>query len=332
MPLTDLSVDEARDFCPEIPEPDGFDEFWATTLDRHEGIGLDVVTTPFDNRQRAVRTWDVRYAGYLGSPVSAWLHVPAGASGPMPVVVSYKGYSSSRGVPFATPFAAAGYAHLVIDPRGQGWAHPNIVENAPDDGPWGGGSGTPGWMTPHLDDPGQHYFRRLYTDAFRGLQVARGLEVADPDRVVLVGHSQGGAQAAAVAGLAAMRGIGLRAVCVDSPFLSCIRRSVDVASAGPYLEVVSYLHAHPGLVGRAFRTLGMFDVVHFASRARARALFSVAMMDPVCPPSTAWAAFNHWGERNPGVLKDINVYPFAEHGAGEDVQTWNQLGLLAQVL
>lgn len=332
MPLTDLPLEAARDFCPDVSEPSGFEEFWATTLDRHESIGLDVVLTPFDNRQTAVRTWDVRFAGYLGSPVSAWLHVPFGASGPLPVVVTYHGYSSSRGVPFATPFAAAGYAHLVIDPRGQGWAHPNIVENAPDDGPWGGGSGAPGWMTPHLDSPDGHYFRRLYVDAFRALQVARSLDVADPQRVVLVGHSQGGAQAAAVAGMAGIRGLGLRAVCVDSPFLSCIRRCVDLAAAGPYLEVVSYLHAHPSMVGRAFRTLSMFDVVHFARRARVRALFSVAMMDDVCPPSSAWAAYNHWGERAGGVLKDINVYPFANHAAGEDVQTWNQLGLLRQVL
>lgn len=332
MPLTDLSLEQSRDFRPEIPEPEDFESFWGTTLDQHERLPLNTSLTPFDNRQRVVDTWDLRFDGYLGTPVSAWLHAPAGATGPLPVVVQYKGYSSSRRVPFATPFAAAGYAHIVVDPRGQGWAHPTIVDTAPDDGPWGGGSGAPGFMTPHLDDPANHYFRRLYVDAFRASQVARSLDLVDPTRVALVGHSQGGAQVAAVAGLAAMAGVPVSVACVDSPFLSCIRRSVDLAASGPYLEVVSWLRTHPYLVSRAFQTLNHFDIVHFARRASTRALFSVAMMDATCPPSTAWAAYNAWAGAAGGVTKDITVYPFAEHPAGEEVQTWNQLGLLDQIL
>jgi cephalosporin-C deacetylase len=134
-----------------------------------------------------------------------------------------------------------------------------------------------------------------------------------------------------VAGLAAMTGIGVSVACVDSPFLSCIRRSVDLAGNGPYLEVVSWLRTHPYLVGRAFDTLNHFDIMHFARRAGTRALFSVAMMDDTCPPSTAWAAYNRWGETGGGVMKDINVYPFAQHPGGEEVQTWNQLGLLEKI-
>lgn len=336
MPLTDLSLEESRGFCPALPEPDDFETFWTGTLGDHRDRPLNVRLTPFDNRQQVTDCWDLGFDGYLGTPVSGWLQAPVGATGPLPLVVQYKGYSSSRKVPFASPFAAAGYAHIVIDPRGQGWAHPTIVDSAGDDGPWGSGSGAPGFMTPHLDDPADHYFRRLYMDAFRALQVGLSLDLVDPSRVALVGHSQGGAQSAAVAGLAAMSGIQLNLACVDSPFLSCIRRCVDLASSGPYLEVVSWLRSHPYLVARAFATLNYFDLMHFAPRARCRTLFSVAMMDGTCPPSSAWAAYNAWGGR-PGsgtaqATKDITVYPFAQHPAGEDVQTWNQLGVLQKVL
>ena len=40
------------------------------------------------------------------------------------------------------------------------------------------------------------------------------------------------------------------------------------------------------------RTLSYFDGVSFARRAAAPALFSVGLMDMVCPPSTVYAAFN----------------------------------------
>lgn len=182
-------------------------------------------------------------------------------NGPFPLVIEYLGYSSSRGVPIGSVFAAAGYAHIVVDPRGQGWGHPTLTENCPDAHD---GTGAPGFMTQSLSDPHGHYYRRLFTDAFRCLQAAREMELVDPTRIAVLGHSQGGDQAIAVCALAAMRGIKLAGAFVDVPFLCHIRRSCDIATDGPYLEVVRYLAAHPLLCGRAFQTLGYFDSLHFA--------------------------------------------------------------------
>ena len=39
-------------------------------------------------------------------------------------------------------------------------------------------------------------------------------------------------------------------------------------------------------------TLAYFDGVNFAARATAEALFSVGLMDDICPPSTVYAAYN----------------------------------------
>lgn len=327
MPLTDMSTNEARNYRPDVPEPEGFDAFWTQTLDEHAGMDLDVRAVPFDNRQALVNTWDLSFAGHGGTRVQAWMHAPAGASGPLPAVIEYKGYSSGRGVPIGSVFAAAGYVHVIMDPRGQGWAKASLTENGEDT--WSG-SGAPGFMTPSLTDPRGHYYRRLFTDAFRCLQAVRGMDLVDPTRVAVLGHSQGGGQALAVSGLAAMRGIALAASFVDVPFPCHVRRGCDIATEGPFLEVVTYLRTHPWLCGPAFRTLGHFDGLHFARRARNRTVFSVAMMDPVVPPSTVWAAYNAWGD---GMVADkrINVYPFAEHPAGEDVQRWNQLGVMAEL-
>lgn len=56
MPLTDLGIDEARTYRPNVPEPDGFDYFWAETLDEYSGVPQDLTAVPFDNRQALIDT------------------------------------------------------------------------------------------------------------------------------------------------------------------------------------------------------------------------------------------------------------------------------------
>jgi cephalosporin-C deacetylase len=49
-------------------------------------------------------------------------------------------------------------------------------------------------------------------------------------------------------------------------------------------------------------------------------------MDQVCPPSTVFAAYNHWtGE------KDIKVYPYNGHEGGGSYQTAEKLKFLQEV-
>ncbi|HEY3482079.1 MAG TPA: acetylxylan esterase, partial [Streptomyces sp.] len=128
--------------------------------------------------------------------------------------------------------------------------------------------------------------------------------------IVLAGGSQGGGLALAVAGLTGNR---VAAVLTDVPFLCHFRRAAQLSVEGPYSELVKYLRWHsPHRVEQTFATLAYFDGVHFAQRATAPALFSIGLMDPVCPPSTVYAAFNHYG----GEDRTMTVWPFADHGGG----------------
>ncbi|MGW0585989.1 acetylxylan esterase, partial [Streptomyces sp. NPDC002920] len=58
------------------------------------------------------------------------------------------------------------------------------------------------------------------------------------------------------------------------------------------------------------------DAGHFASRGRAPALFSAALEDQTCPPSTVFAAFNAWAAQD----KAIEVYDFNDHEGGGPYQ------------
>ncbi|GAA4993100.1 hypothetical protein GCM10025734_21890 [Kitasatospora paranensis] len=171
---------------------------------------------------------------------------------------------------------------------------------------------------PRRGVPERYYYRRLYTDAVRAVDFVRGLPQVDADRVVVAGASQGGGLALATAALA--DGL-VAAALVDVPFLQHFRRAVEIAGVGPYPEIAEYLGLHSReQVERTFATLAHFDGLHLASRASAPALFSVGLMDPVCPPSTVFASYHRYAGH-----KDIEVWRFADHAGGRSSQQRRQL-------
>lgn len=325
MPLFDLPLPELRSYRPELDEPADFDAFWRRTLDEARSHDLALRVEPVETGLTLVEASDVTFAGFGGQPVRAWLTRPAGVRGPLPVVVEYLGYGGGRGLPLERlVWANAGYAHLVMDTRGQGstWG---AGGDTPDDH-GSGGPALPGVMTRGMLDPEQHYYRRLFTDAVRAVDAARALPDVDPARVAVAGASQGGGITLAVAALVP----DVVAAMPDVPFLCHFPRATTITAADPYGEVVRYLSVHRDHVDAAFRTLSYLDGVHFARRARADALFSVALMDVTCPPSTVYAAYNHYGTTSgASPATEIVEYPFNDHEGGGAHQLARQVRWLA---
>jgi cephalosporin-C deacetylase len=313
---------------PAVPEPPDVDAFWRDTLSdaRREPVLLDVRPEP--NDLAVLETWDVTFAGFGGDPVRAWYTRPSGVDGPLPAVVEYAGYGRGRGLPMERlTWPAAGYAHLLMDTRGQGDQY-GCGGDTPDP-PGGATLGGPGPMTRGILEPRDYYYRRLITDAVRATEAVRALPGVDPDQVVVTGNSQGGGLALAVAGLVPE----LAAAVVTAPLMCDIRRAVSLADAGPYIELVTYLAVHRDAVERAFDTLSYVDGVMFARRARAPLHLGVGLRDNVCPPGTAYAAFDRYGETQ-AVRPDrvVHAYPFNGHEGGEAVHVRRQLRWLAAVL
>ena len=324
MPLTDLPVDQLRTYRPDLDEPADFDAFWGSTLQETRQHPLDVAAEPVETGLRLVESFDVSFAGFGGHRVQAWLTRPAGESGNLPTVVEYNGYGGGRGLAHERlTWANAGYAHLFMDTRGQGsgWGTGGTT---PD--PVGSGPASPGFMTRGILDPAEHYYRRVFTDGVRAVEAARALPGSD-GRVAVTGASQGGGICLAVAGLVP----DLVGVMPDVPFLCHFRRATEITDTFPYGEIVRYLSVHRDHVDAAFRTLSYLDGVSFARRATADALFSVALMDPICPPSTVYAAYNEYGARDAGATPatEIVEYPFNEHEGGQAYQVGRQVRWLA---
>lgn len=319
VPRLDLPITELRDYRPLVREPADFDVFWALTLAESRAAGGEVVVEPVDTPLTLAEAYDVTFPGFGGEPVKAWLLLPVGADGPLPAIVEFNGYGGGRGLPFERlGWVASGYAHLFMDTRGQGsaWGSGGAT---PD--PHGTGPSFPGFMTRGIDAPEDYYYRRVYTDAVRAIDAVRSLDAVDADRVAVCGGSQGGGIAIAAAGLAS----GLLAALPDVPFLCHFERAVGFTDRDPYQEIVRYLSVHRRAEDRVFDTLSYFDGANHAKRADAPALFSAGLMDPVCPPSTVFAAFNHYRAAD----KAIEVYGHNEHEGGQAYQWAEQAAFVS---
>jgi cephalosporin-C deacetylase len=318
VPQFDLPLSELRVYTPTLAEPPDLDSFWATTLADARQHDLAVTCTPIDSGLSVVDSFDVSFAGFGGSTIRAWLHVPASRSGPLPAIVEYIGYGGGRGLPHERVlYAAAGYAHFFMDTRGQGSAW--LPGDTPDPDVTGAPA-HPGFMTQGILDPKTYYYRRVFTDAVRAVEAIRTVDFVDPGRVVVTGGSQGGALTLAAASLIP----DVAGAMPDVPFLSDFPRAITLADSDPYGEVVRYLKSHRDHVDRVLTTLSYFDVAILDRRARAPALFSIGLMDAICPPSTVYAAYNWYGGS-----KEIREYPYNDHEGGQGFHELEKLRWLA---
>ncbi len=109
----------------------------------------------------------------------------------------------------------------------------------------------------------------------------------------------------------------------DVPFLCHYRRATQIIDTMPYTEISNYLKTHRDRVELVFKNLSYFDGLSFSARASASALFSVGLMDTICPPSTVYAAYNHYAG-----LKQIKVYEYNNHEGGSTFQAEAKLAFV----
>lgn len=319
MPFPDLIQPELGAYRSGVQSPGDFAAFWESTIAEARSIGGAISIVPADTTLKAVEAFDVTFPGFGGHPIKGWLVLPTNRTGRLPLVVQYVGYGGGRGFPHEQlHWAASGYAYFRMDTRGQGsgWSTGATAD------PVGSTPSIPGLMTKGVLDKHDYYYRRVFTDAVRAIDMLVAQDFVDGDKIAICGGSQGGGIALAVAGIDPR----VKAVMADVPFLCDYPRAVQKANRDPYLEIVRFLAQHRDKKANVFETLNYFDGVNFARQASAAALFSVAVMDETCPPSTVYGAYNAYA----GADKTMEEYEFNNHEGGQAFQDRAQMLWLAK--
>jgi cephalosporin-C deacetylase len=321
MAFYDLTLDELQVYKPDRGEPADFDSFWQDTLLETRSFPLNARFVPVDVGLKLLEVFDVTYAGYGGQEIKAWLLLPKQREIALPCVVEYIGYGGGRGSPLNwLTWPSAGYATLVMDTRGQGsvWQ----PGDTPDPEPEGSNPFYPGFMTRGILNKKTYYYRRVFADAVRAIDAAAAHPAIDRERICVTGGSQGGGITLAAAGLSPM----VKLAMPDVPFLCHYRRATQLIDKMPYAEITYYLKTHRDHVSTVFNNLAYFDGLNFSARAKASALFSVGLMDDICPPATVFAAYNHYSGP-----KQIKIYEYNNHEGGSTFQTEAKLAFVRTV-
>ncbi|MGV8026445.1 MAG: acetylxylan esterase [Anaerolineaceae bacterium] len=318
----DLPIEQLRTYLPPRIEPDDFDAFWKETLEESRNFPLESTFKPVDYFLRTVDTYDVTFNGYHGQPIKGWLLLPHVRNGLLPCVVEYIGYGSGRSNPYTwLLWSSLGYAHFVMDTRGQGgtW-YPG---DTPDFEIDGGNPQYPGFMTRGILNPKTYYYRRVFVDGIRAVEAARSFPEINSQQIIVTGGSQGGGIALAVSGLENTISITMP----DVPFLCNFRRATEITDSMPYNEIVQFCHVHRDKIDVVFNTLSYFDGMNFAVRAKSKAFFSVGLMDTICPPSTVFSAYNYYAGP-----KEIKVWEYNNHEGGDIYQITEKIKFMKKYL
>jgi cephalosporin-C deacetylase len=297
MPSIDMPLEQMRQYKPALYREADFEQYWETTLAEAIEQPINAELIPYDLPLAGLQAYAVRFDGFLGGRLAGWYLRPT-ARGKFPGVCMYHGYSG-RGARLLemAPFAAQGMCVLSMDCRGQNGQSQDM---SPDEGH------AMGWMTKGIRNPREYYYRYIYADAIRALELLAARDEVDEKRLAITGGSQGGGITLAVAALSERPALALP----DIPFLCDFRRAMQIAPAGPYPEIASFLRAHPSMYDITMRTLSYCDCMNLAPWIKCRTVVSNSLWDDVCPPSTIFAAYNHI---TASAEKRIEIYPFHKH-------------------
>jgi cephalosporin-C deacetylase len=170
---------------------------------------------------------------------------------------------------------AAGFVVLDFSHRGMKWASDGFDRAQPRP-----------LLSRDVEDPERYVYRDIYLDCLLALRFLRGLPDVDPDRVGILGTSQGGGLTIGTAALG-----GARAAAADLPWLTHFAQQLAQPVLGPYNEVKDLLRARPDLEAPVRRTLAYHDTTSLATRLQAPTLVSLGQADAACPPESVRVLF-----------------------------------------
>jgi cephalosporin-C deacetylase len=320
MPLTfDYPLEQCKTYQGTNPRPADFDRFWEASLAEMRALDPQTELRPAEFQSSGAECFHLYFTGMGGARIHVKFLRPKNAATPHPALLLFHGYTVDSGDwSDKLAYVAQGFTVAAMDVRGQG--------GLSEDRSVVSGNTVHGHIIRGLDDalrgqPEKLLFRQIFLDTAQLAKIVMEMPDVDPNRVGATGWSQGGGLTVACAALEPR----IKRAAPVYPFLSDYLRVWDMDEAKEaYQEIKDYFrHSNPRHEDEAkvFETLGYIDIQHLAPRIRGEVLWSIGLMDQVCPPSSQFAAYNKIRSK-----KRMDIYPDFVHehinGANDRIFTF----------
>lgn len=317
MPMLDMPIKELELYQGINPRPADFDEFWDREKAKADHLDLDVKMIESDFQVSYATCYHLYFTSTKGARIHSKLVVPKKLKGP--AVLQFHGYTMDSGEwKDLLPFAAEGYLVAAMDCRGQG----GLSE---DPGMVSGGT-LYGFIIKGLDSGPSHlYFKEVFLDTYLLTKIVMGMEGVDPQRIGVLGGSQGGALTLACAALTPS----IKLVSPVFPFLCDYKRVWDMdLDKDAYQGLRDYFRKFDPTHDKeeqVFETLGYIDVQFLAPRIQGEVLFATGLIDPICPPSSQYAAYNKIKSKKTHVIYPDFGHEYLKGFADKQIKFFSKL-------
>ena len=292
-----------------VKEPADFDEFWgnikkatcAQPIKELEKIDI----TPADQKNKFF-VYDVKVNSIANRPVSGYLVMPKNAKPKsLPALVAF------HGAGFRSSTMQLGYANkgmITFDVNAHGIA--NGKSKAFYDQVRKDITKERGGRYNHSkkEDREKYYYKDVYIRVIRALQYVKSLPEWDGKNLIIVGGSQGGAQAIVAAALdqdVTLCRAMVPAMSDHSGILAGRQsgwpRACETADGKPDTQ-------------KAFENMAYYDDVFFGRRIKCPIYTCTGFIDTVCSPTSVYAFYNNLPK---DTFKSMTTTPTAPHTAGE---------------
>jgi cephalosporin-C deacetylase len=289
-------IDEQwNDYVPESSREPDYDAFWEETKLESKNQPLEIRLSSIAYPILNINAQKLIFKGFNGTDIAGFYLKPDSEKEKLPCLLMLHGYGGNKGsIANYAKYLMMGFAVIALDTRGHGDS--------------GNGSypagGTGAWVTQGILDPLKYYYRHVYMDVIRAVDVLETLPEIDQERIVIYGVSMGGGIALAVAGLDTRPSF----VIADVPNMCDLPVAIQLKMEGSLTQVEQFLRQYPEQLKQVFKTLSFFDNKNLAENISCPVRISSGGKDLICPPQTIYGVFNLITTK-----KDILFDPFSGH-------------------
>lgn len=289
-------IKQLEQYKPQLTKQSDHETFWRTTLkdarDQLLNVQLKEISYPIEE----IQAYELTYHGYDETPIHAHYILPRHHQGDLPCIIMFHGYGGNKkSISHYMKWLIQGYAVLAVDCRGHGDS-PDYSQYTTDR--------MASWVTKGILDKNEYYYRKVYVDAVRAVDVVCARPEVDHERIAIMGGSMGGGTTLAVATLDDRPKLAI----ADMPNMCDLELAISQKTEGSLMFVDDLLHRYPDSIEQVYTTLTYFDHLNLASNIKCRIRLSAGLKDPVCPPMPIYGVYNHIE-----APKSIEVYPFTDH-------------------